>query len=127
MSNNPPPLRIFYLEDNPLIVFHVEYMLEDLGHVFAGSLGSFAELKVSIDKFEIDCALVDIDLSDDRTGPAAAEWLFQRGIPSIFVTGQEQTAAQLDSVSLGTVAKPLTLPLLAKSLDLFVQFKSSKR
>ena len=29
-----PPLRIFYLEDNPLIVFHVEAMIEDLGCIF---------------------------------------------------------------------------------------------
>src|SRR4051812_8695262 len=90
MPESQKPLRIFYLEDNPLIVFHVQSMIEDLGHVFAGSLGSFAELKDSIDKFEMDGALIDIDLTDGRTGPAAAAWLLSRGIASIFVTGQEQ-------------------------------------
>lgn len=100
MSDTPSPLRIFYLEDNPLIVFHVEHMIEDLGHIFAGSLGSFSELKAAADELEMDCALIDIDLSDGPTGPAAAWWLLERGIP---------------------------LPLLARSLDLFVQFKSSKR
>jgi CheY-like chemotaxis protein len=127
MADTPSPLRIFYLEDNPLIIFHVEQMIEDLGHIFAGSLGSFCELKATIDEVEIDCALIDIGLSDGPTGPAAAEWLLQRGIPSIFVTGQEQTAAQFDLISLGTVGKPLTLPLLAEKLDLFVQFRNSKR
>jgi hypothetical protein len=39
------PLRIFCLEDNPLIVFHLEQLIEDLGHVFAGSLESFAALQ----------------------------------------------------------------------------------
>jgi hypothetical protein len=96
-------------------IFHVEYMIEDLGHIFAGSLGSFCELKAAIDELEIDCALIDVDLSDGPTGPAAAEWLLQLGIPSIFVTAQEQTAAKLDSISLGTVGKPLTLPLLAEN------------
>nr|WP_234835868.1 hypothetical protein [Sinorhizobium meliloti] len=37
MESSASPLRIFYLEDNPLIVFHIEAMIEDLGYVFAGS------------------------------------------------------------------------------------------
>lgn len=80
----PIPLRVFYLEDNPLIVFHIEAMIEDLGHVFAGSLSSFAELEASFGELAMDCALVDIDLADGATGPEAAEWLLNKGIPSIF-------------------------------------------
>lgn len=118
------PLRIFYLEDNPLIVFHVQSMIEDLGHIFVGSLGSFAELKASIDKLEIDGALIDIDLSDGPTGPAAAELLLKRGIASIFVTGQEQTAAQYASRSLGIISKPILLQQLAAKLELFMQHKN---
>lgn len=76
----PIPLRVFYLEDNPLIVFHIEAMIEDLGHVFAGSLSSFAELKASFSELVMDCALVDIDLADGPTGPEAAEWLMNKGI-----------------------------------------------
>lgn len=119
MSESKSPLRIFYLEDNPLIVFHVQAMIEDLGHIFAGTLGSFAELKACIDEFEIDGALIDIDLADGPTGPAAAEWLLERGISSIFVTGQEQTAAQYASVTLGILRKPIVLQQLAAKLELF--------
>ncbi len=75
MSSSPRPLRILYLEDNPLIVFHIQAMIEDLGHVFAGSAGSFADLIADFDTLEIDGALVDIDLADGRTGPLAATWL----------------------------------------------------
>lgn len=117
------PLRIFYLEDNPLIVFHVQAMIEDLGHIFAGSLDSFTELKGSFDQFEIDGALIDIDLADGPTGPAAAEWLLERGIASIFVTGQEQIAAQYASLSLGIISKPIELQRLAEML-LFLRSKS---
>jgi CheY-like chemotaxis protein len=123
MAQSRFPLRIFYLEDNPLIVFHVQAMIEDIGHIFAGSLGSFAELKASIDEFEIDGALIDIDLADGPTGPAAAEWLLQRGIPSIFVTGQEQTAAQYESLSLGILPKPIELQQLAEKLEYFLLSK----
>jgi hypothetical protein len=120
MSESQPPLRIFYLEDNPLIVFHVQSIIEDLGHIFAGSLGSFTELKASIDRFEIDGALIDIDLTDGPTGPAAAAWLLQRGIASVFVTGQETTAAEYASLSLGVISKPVVLQQLAEKLELFV-------
>ncbi|PZN93618.1 MAG: response regulator [Hyphomicrobiales bacterium] len=115
----PTPLRIFYLEDNPLIVFHVEAMIEDLGHIFAGSLSSFAELKTSFDEFEMDCALVDIDLTDGSTGPEAAEWLLNKGIPSIFVTGQAAVAAKYTDVSLGMIVKPVADKDMATKLELF--------
>lgn len=75
MIRTSAPLRIFFVEDNPLIAFHVEAMIEDLGHVFAGAADSFAELAKTVGALEIDGALVDIDLADGRTGPAAAAWL----------------------------------------------------
>ena len=119
MSLTSPPLRILYVEDNPLIVFHVEAMIEDLGYVFAGSIGSFAELVAGFDALEVDAALVDIDLADGRTGPAAAAWLQERGIPSIFVTGQVGVAAEYPLLSLGTIAKPISAQELAEKLGWF--------
>jgi len=113
------PLRVFYLEDNPLIAFHVEAMIEDLGHVFAGSVGSFSELVQSIDMLEIDGALVDIDLADGRTGPAAAAWLRDRGIPTVYVTGQDLMAADYPAAALGLVKKPIAASDLAEKLELF--------
>jgi CheY-like chemotaxis protein len=114
-----PPMRILYIEDNPLIVFHVEQMIEDLGHVFAGAVDSFTELKKQFSSLEFDGALVDIDLADGSTGPAAAAWLNERGIPSIFLTGQQQVAAAHSDVSLGIVAKPVAPHELADKLQLF--------
>lgn len=119
-------LRVFYLEDNPLIAFHVQAMIEDLGHIFAGSVSSFSELKASIDEFAIDAALIDIDLADGPTGPAAAEWLLERGVPSVFVTGQEREAAQHSSISLGIMGKPITIQELASTFDLFMRNRLTK-
>lgn len=119
MTDESPPLRIFYLEDNPLIIFHVEAMIEDLGHIFAGSADSFAELKQTIDAYKFDGALVDIDLADGRTGPAAAAWLRDKGIPVLFVTGQEAIAAEFSGAALGLVRKPVASADLAAKLELF--------
>ena len=118
MTHDVAPLRIFYLEDNPLIIFHVEAMIEDLGHIFAGSADSFSELKQIINAHEIDGALVDIDLADGRTGPTAAAWLREKGIPVLFVTGQETIAAEYGA-ALGLVRKPVAAADLEDKLELF--------
>jgi len=115
-SAAPAPLRIFCLEDNPLIVFHLEQMIEDLGHVFAGSSESFAGLRDQFSPGGMDVALVDIDLADGATGPAAAKWLAARGVPSLFVTGQDEMAVQHAAVSIGALSKPVTPIALAEAL-----------
>ncbi|MEZ2223421.1 response regulator [Rhizobium sp. RCC_161_2] len=118
------PLKIFYLEDNPLIIFQIETMIEDLGHIFVGAATSFADLVEKLDILGVDGVLVDIDLADGRTGPAAAKWLRQRGIPSIFVTGQEAIAAEYPQVALATIGKPVSDLELAEKLELFRYFDS---
>jgi CheY-like chemotaxis protein len=115
----PTFMRILYLEDNPLLAFHVEQMIEDLGHVSAGSLSSFAELKEKFESLRFDAALVDIDLVDGPTGPEAAAWLQKRGIPAIFVTGQTQVAAQHQDISLGFIEKPISPSDFAEKVALF--------
>lgn len=127
MGPPPAPLRIFYLEDNPLIVFHVEAMIEDLGHIFAGSAVSFADLMANVDTSEIDVALIDIDLADGRTGPDAAAWLQERGTACIFVTGQAEVAAEHPGVVLGTIAKPVSVEALAEKLALLRKHLNSRR
>jgi CheY-like chemotaxis protein len=109
------PLRILCLEDNPLIAFHIEQIIEDLGHVPAETFGSFAELE-RVAVLEVDCALVDIDLSDGRTGPVAAQWLQERGVPSIFVTGQIEIAQAHCELVVGCVPKPVSAAQLASAL-----------
>lgn len=112
------PLRILCLEDNPLIVFHLEQLIEDLGYVFVVALESAAELYEQFSALEIDAALVDIDLADGRTGPQAAAWLAARGIPAIFVTGQEEVAAEHRDLVLGIVTKPIDQDDFTRTLEL---------
>ena len=119
MASSAPPLRIFCVEDNPLIIFQMEAMIEDLGHIFAGSAISFADLVKRQDLGRLDGVLVDIDLADGRTGPDAAIWLSRQGIPSIFVTGQEALAAAHSQVVLAIMGKPVSEIELAEKLELF--------
>ncbi len=110
-------LRVFCLEDNPLIAFHLEQMIEDLGHVFAGSLDSFVDLQTE--------SPVDIDLADGPSGPSAVEWLTAKGVPCAFVTGQEAMAARFADTAVAVVAKPITEAALAAALSLLAAAKRS--
>ena len=101
------PLRIIYLEDNPLIAFHVEQMIIDSGHIFVGVLESFIQLKRQFASLNFDAALVDIDLADGRTGPLAAQWLKQHSVPVIFVTGQDTVAEEFEFLARAIVRKPI--------------------
>jgi CheY-like chemotaxis protein len=116
-------LRVFCLEDNPLIAFHLEQMIEDLGHVFAGSLDSFVDLQSESPVDDMDCALVDIDLADGPSGPSAVEWLTAKGVPCAFVTGQEAMAARFADSAVAVVAKPITEAALAAALSLLAAAK----
>lgn len=111
-------MRIFYLEDNPLIAFHVEHLIEDLGHTFAGTLDSFSALKSRFSDLAMDVALIDIDLADGRTGPDAARWLCERSVKCLFLTGQDQLAEEMGDLALGVISKPVTLQDLAEKLQL---------
>jgi DNA-binding response OmpR family regulator len=110
------PLKIMYLEDNPLIAFHVEQMVEDAGHLLVAVLQSFEEMKQQFTSLQIDAALVDVDLADGRTGPLAAEWLSERKIPVIFVTGQEKVALEFSHLAMALVRKPISASDLAEKI-----------
>lgn len=116
-AHSEAPFRILCLEDNPLIVLHLELMIEDLGHVFVGALESLSELKSRFGAMLIDCVLIDIDLADGRTGPEAAAWLFERGIPALFVTGQEAIADEYRDVVVEIIAKPVSTSALRAGLE----------
>jgi DNA-binding response OmpR family regulator len=111
-----PPLRIFCVEDNPLLVLHLQAVIEDAGHVFAGSAARFQDLRSAFEVTDFDLALVDFDLADGRTGGMIAEWLQARSRLSLFITGQEELAARYETVSLGTIVKPVSEERLRAAL-----------
>jgi AmiR/NasT family two-component response regulator len=108
MNSPPRLLRVFCIEDNALLVMHLQMVIEEAGHVFAGSASCFGDVKAQFDQVPFDLALVDIDLIDGSTGGDIAEWLQERGRPSVFITGQEQIAQAYAHASLGMIIKPIS-------------------
>lgn len=105
-------MKIFCLEDNALVVMHLEMVIEDAGHEMAGSAASFAEARRMWDDRTFDLVLVDIDLTDGRTGIDAVEWLSARGWSAAFVTGQAELAAPYADLVIDILGKPIDEPRL---------------
>lgn len=120
-------LRLLCLEDNPLIVFHLQQMIEDMGHSLMWTFESFEEMQGQLDVAQIDCALVDIDLTDGRTGPEAATWLGERGVPVLFVTGQDRLAHELNATVVGVISKPVSDDALRAGLDRLAAAREARR
>ncbi len=108
----------FYLEDNPLIIFHVEAMIDDLGHIFAGSADKFHRTEAN-DR----CVQVRRGARRYRPGRRSNRpcrgLVRDKGIPVLFVTGQEAIAAEFSGAALGLVRKPVASADLAAKLELF--------
>lgn len=100
-------MKIFCLEDNALVVMHLEMVVEDAGHQLVGSAASFSEAKALWRELDFDLALVDIDLTDGKTGIDAAEWLRGRGRLCCFVTGQAELAGRYSHLVMAIVPKPI--------------------
>ncbi len=100
-------MRIYCLEDNALVVMHLEMVIEDAGHELAGSAASFDEAVRAWEDTPFDLALVDIDLADGKTGIDAARWLNERGHLAAFVTGQASLAASHEDLVMAVLHKPI--------------------
>lgn len=108
-------MKIFCLEDNALVVMHLEDIIESSGHEFAGSAASFSEAKALWQTLDFDLGLIDIDLTDGKTGIDAARWLKERRVPACFVTGQFDLANQHRDLVCSILDKPLDEPAIERA------------
>jgi CheY-like chemotaxis protein len=77
-------VRVLILEDDPLVAFDLQAILEGDGHVVVSVCDSLAEARGHLED-DFDCALLDIDLIDGKSFAVAAV-LMERHIPFTFVS-----------------------------------------
>ena len=126
-QDSKPLLRLYYLEDNPLIVMHVTQLIEELGHICIGASASFSEFQVCYQAQTFDIALIDIDLADGRTGPDAAKWLKEKGVATVFVTGQDSIAAEYRDLVGAVVAQPVSAKDLRRAISKCVAARAKQQ
>jgi two-component system, response regulator PdtaR len=120
--------RILIVEDEPLVAFDNENMLQDAGYEVVATVDSFADAALVIESEQIDLVLTDISLAGEGDGTDVARAAAAKGIPVLFVTGHPSEEAQ--SLALGCLAKPYSEKVLLgalKALDDHVQGKALKR
>lgn len=100
-------MRVFCLEDNALVVMHLESIIEDCGEEMVGSAASFDDAKSQWETCDFDLALIDIDLKDGVTGIDAARYVRKLGRLGCFVTGQEALAQANSELVIAVLPKPL--------------------
>jgi DNA-binding response OmpR family regulator len=106
--------RILVVEDEALIAAMVESMLRELGAVVVGPVGTIAKGLALAGSEEIDAALLDVNVRNERIDPVS-EILRGRGIPILFATGYG-SRAMVDAPEAAIIDKPFSQEELAGAL-----------
>ena len=96
---------ILLVEDEAVIAFAVEDMLNDLGCTVVGPAYRLEEALEFALSAEIDAAILDVNLNDERSYQVA-ERLKDRGIPFLFATGYAEGGVEWDGQEVELLAKP---------------------
>lgn len=120
--------RIMVVEDEPLVAFDNENMLQDADYVVVATVDSYADAAAVIESESLDLILTDISLAGEGSGVDVARAAAARGIAVLFVTGNCTKEAQ--ALALGCLAKPYSERVLLDTLaalDQHLQGRAPKR
>lgn len=96
--------RLLVVEDEPLVAFDAEHLLEDAGYVVVGTVDRVAAaVRLIGDGSAVDLVLADVNLADG-SGLDVATAARAADVPVMFVTGQ--CPAEARDVAIGCLAKP---------------------
>ena len=107
--------RIMIVEDEPLVAFENENMLQDADYEVVATVDSFADAAAVIAAELIDLILTDIGLAGEGDGIDVARAAAAKGVPVLFVTGNCSEEAQ--GLALGCLSKPYTERDLLNALE----------
>jgi len=105
--------RVLVVEDDPLITFAIEDMIDDLGCVLAGSAASVAEALPLVAAASFDVALIDLHLGDELALPVA-EAVRSLGKPFLFASGLDEAPEGFADAP--RLPKPYRIERLAQGL-----------
>jgi DNA-binding response OmpR family regulator len=107
--------RILIVEDEPLVAFDNEHLLQDAGYEVVATVDSVAAASEVIEAEELDLVLTDIKLNGEGDGTDVARAARAREVPVLFVTAHP--AEQAQGLALGCLAKPYSEKVLKGALD----------
>lgn len=107
--------RILIVEDEPLVAFDNEHLLNEAGYEVVATVDSLVDATRVIQDEELDLVLSDISLRGEGDGLDVARAAAARGVPVLFVTGACPLEAQ--SLAIGCLRKPYGEKALRSALD----------
>jgi len=106
--------RILIVEDEPLVAFDNENMLQDADYDVVATVDSYADAAAVIEAAEIHLILTDLNLAGDGNGMDVARAAGAKGIPVLFVTGHCTEDAK--ALAVGCLSKPYSERVLLGAL-----------
>lgn len=105
------PLKIYIVEDEPLIAVTIETALKKQGYHVCGDTDNVDDALNDIQKMHPDLVLVDIQLEGNKDGIYLAENLDSLNLPYMYLTSQTDTLTInriKQTKPIGYIAKPFT-------------------
>jgi CheY-like chemotaxis protein len=107
--------RILIVEDEPLTAFDNENILGDAGYEIVATVDDLNEALDVLDREQIDLILSDVRLKKQQTGIQLARAAKQKGVPTLFATGNPYPGAS--EIAVGCLLKPYTERQLCKAIE----------
>jgi CheY-like chemotaxis protein len=112
--------RVLVVEDEAIIAWQLEIMLEDLGYAVAGIASDAPDAVRLALETRPDAILMDVRLGPGQDGVAAArEILARQAVPIVFCTAfadDAGTAARIRALGGSIIAKPVDAAVLQAAL-----------
>ncbi|MGZ8311793.1 MAG: response regulator [Allosphingosinicella sp.] len=106
--------RILIVEDEPLVAFDNEHMLQDAGYEVVATVDNLAAARAVIESEPLDLVLTDIGLAGEGDGTGVARIARDKGVPVLFVTGNP--TAGVAGLALACLAKPYSEKVLKSAI-----------
>jgi CheY-like chemotaxis protein len=107
--------RVFAVEDEALVLFSLQDMLEELGCNVVDSALKLGDALSKAKALEFDIAVLDINIAGERIDPVA-DVLAARGVPFIFATGYDRSSLPPNYRENIAIAKPYLIGQLQAAL-----------
>lgn len=112
--------RVLLAEDDILVATDLALELESSGMSISAMTSSFASTLNAIDKKPLDFAVLNVELRDGNSYPAAKR-LKSLGIPFVFFTGLERSEIDPEFLDIPRLAKPQPSKSVAEMVVKFLQ------
>ena len=108
--------NILLVEDDFLIAYDLKAQLEEAGMAVLGPVASNDAAHALLGQGDVHAAILDMDLGGITSFPTA-ERLQARGIPFVFVSGNDQDELHGGLAGSPVHTKPVHFPRLVKQLE----------